>query len=127
MVPRGGSTSSQILKSLNDGKAGMSYPATASAMLSTASRCDKYSRISFAALVALEKFQIPQKYGRCGTMRPFGPRGLENVQQSAATCGASRLATAQADGGFQIRALLPAISTRLLDASSYWTVSAGMN
>src|SRR6202166_992895 len=96
-------------------------------MLSTASRCERVSRRSLAALVALEKFQMPQKYGRWGTMRPFGPRGLENVQQSSATCGASRLATAQAEGGFQISALLPEIKARLLEASSYWTVSAGMN
>src|SRR5271165_1572791 len=96
-------------------------------MLSTDSRDERYSRMSLAALVALEKFQIPQKYGRCGTMRPFGPRGLENVQQSSATRGASRLATAQAEGGFQIKALLPEIRARLLEASSYWTVSAGMN
>src|SRR5476651_2526262 len=96
-------------------------------MPSTASRCDRYIRISLAALVALEKFQMPQKYGRCGTSRPFGPRGLENVQQSAATCGASRFATAQAEGGFQINALLPEIRARLFEASSYWTVSAGMN
>src|ERR1700677_852080 len=96
-------------------------------MLSTASRCERTISRSFAALVALEKFQMPQKYGRCGTIRPFGPRGLENVQQSSATWGASRLATAQADGGFQIRALLPEIKARLLEASSYCTVSAGMN
>ena len=37
---------------------------------------------------------------------------------SAATAGASRLATAHAEGGFQISALLPEINARLLDASS---------
>src|SRR3954467_4638447 len=96
-------------------------------MPSTASRCDRYSRMSLAALVALEKFQMPQKYGRCGTGRPFGPRGLEKVQQSAAICGASRLATAHAEGGFQIMALLPEMRARLLEASSNCTVSAGRN
>src|SRR5580704_5323159 len=96
-------------------------------MLSTASRCERYSRMSLAALVALEKFQMPQKYGRWGTRRPTGPRGLGNVQQSSATCGASRLATAQAEGGFQINAALPDISARLLEASSHCTASDGMN
>ena len=70
---------------------------------------------------------MPQKYGRCGTRRPFGPRGLGKVQQSAATCGASRLATAQAEGGFQISAALPEISARLFEASSHCTASGGMN
>src|SRR6201994_367211 len=82
---------------------------------------------SCAALLFLAKFQMPQKYGRCGTRRPFGPVGLGKVQQSAATCGASRLATAQADGGFQISAALPEISARLFDASSHCTASDGMN
>src|SRR5271157_5812070 len=96
-------------------------------MISTASRWERYSRMSLAALVALEKFQMPQNYGRCGSMRPFGPRGFEKVQQSSATCGASRLATAQAEGGFQIKALLPEMSARLFEASSQLTASGGMN
>ena len=57
--------------------------------------------------------------------RPFGPDGAGNVQQSAATCGASRFATAQAEGGLKISALLPEISARLFEASSKLTASAG--
>src|SRR5215472_18069592 len=86
-----------------------------------------YSMKSFAAPLFCANDQTPQKYGRCGTMRPFGPSGLGNVQQSSATCGASRLATAQADGGFQISAALPEISARLFEASSQLTASGGMN
>src|SRR5215213_9310296 len=70
---------------------------------------------------------MPQKYGRWGTMRPFGPFGLGKVQQSAATCGASRFATAHADGGFQMSAAFPEISARLFEASSHWIASGGMN
>jgi len=44
--------------------------------------------------------------------------GAGKGQQSAATVGASRFATAHADGGFQISALWPEISARLFDASS---------
>ena len=61
---------------------------------------------------------MPQNDCENGTNRPFGPFGAENVQQSAATAGASRFATAHAEGGFQISALLPEISARLFDASS---------
>src|SRR5579872_2660198 len=86
-----------------------------------------YSMNSAAAVLFWAKDHTPQKYGRCGTRRPFGPRGLGNVQQSAATCGASRLATAQADGGFQISAALPEISARLFEASSQLIASEGMN
>ena len=64
------------------------------------------------------KFQIPQENAPSGMNRPFGPFGAGNVQQSAATFGASRFATAQAEGGFQISALLPEINARLFDASS---------
>src|SRR6185437_4217291 len=94
---------------------------------STCGRSSKYLMRSLPAVLFWLKPQTPQKYGRSGMNRPFGPAGLGNVQQSAAIFGASRLATAQAEGGFQIRALLPEISARLFDASSYCTVSAGMN
>src|ERR1700722_15128098 len=83
--------------------------------------------MSFAAPLFWANDHTPQKYGRCGTRRPFTPSGLGNVQQSAATSGASRLATAQADGGFQMYAALPEISARLFEASSQLTASDGMN
>src|SRR5689334_10629569 len=86
-----------------------------------------YSMNSFAAPLFCANDQTPQKYGRCGTMRPFGPVGLGNVQQSSATCGASRLATDHAEGGFQMNVALPEINARLFDASSQLTASAGMN
>src|ERR1700733_11128432 len=105
----------------------MSYPATAAASASTCSRCDRYSMISFAAVWFCENDHTPQKYGRCGTIRPFGPSGLGNVQQSSATFGASRFATAQAEGGFQISAALSEISARLFDASSQLTASGDVN
>src|SRR5712692_360894 len=69
--------------------------------------------------------QMPQKYGRCGTSRPILPLGFGKCQVSAAIAGASRLATAQALGGFQIRAAEPATKALLLDASSYEMVSRG--
>src|SRR6185312_2206962 len=94
---------------------------------STCGRSSRYLMRSLPAVLLRLNAQTPQKYGRSGMNLPFGPAGLGKVQQSAATCGASRLATAQAEGGFQIRALLPEISARLLEASSYCTVSAGMN
>src|SRR5437868_10879918 len=74
-----------------------------------------------------EKFQMPQKYGRNGATRPFGPAGKPCVQHCSATCGASRLATAQALGGFMIIAPRPEISHLLFDASSQAGASAGKN
>jgi hypothetical protein len=73
---------------------------------------------SFAADLFWLNPQTPQKKLKVGKNRPFGPLGAGNVQQSAATCGASRFATAQADGGLKISALLPEISARLFEASS---------
>src|SRR5437764_12244617 len=49
---------------------------------------------------------------------PFGPTGVGKVHNCSATFGASRLATAQAEGALKIRALWPEISALLLDASS---------
>src|SRR3954462_14810991 len=74
-----------------------------------------------------EKFQMPQKYGRNGAKRPFGPAGKPCVQHCSATCGASRFATAQALGGFMIIAPRPETSHLLLDASSHAGASAGKN
>src|SRR5205085_7309524 len=74
-----------------------------------------------------EKFQMPQKYGRNGAKRPFGPDGKPCVQHCSATCGASRLATAQALGGFMINAPRPETSHLLFEASSHAGASAGKN
>src|SRR4051812_19467447 len=79
----------------------------------------------FAAGLFFENFQIPQKYGRYGWMRPFGPRGAENVHSCSATCGLSRLATAHALGGFMMSAPLPETSHLLFDASSHAGASGG--
>src|SRR5882757_10812935 len=75
----------------------------------------------------LLKFQVPQKNGTKGAKRPFGPAGKPWVQHCSATCGASRLATAQALGGFMIRAPRPETSHLLLDASSHAGASGGRN
>src|SRR5947199_3455720 len=50
--------------------------------------------------------------------RPFGPFGAGKVHNCSATFGASRFATAQADGALKINALCPEISALLFDASS---------
>ena len=52
---------------------------------------------------------------RTGPSVPSAPRTSSSPPPPA---GASRFATAQAEGGFQISALLPEISARLFDASS---------
>src|ERR1043165_7141995 len=80
-----------------------------------------------AAVLFLPKFQTPQKYGRNGAKRPFGPAGMPCVQHCSATCGASRLATAQALGGFMIIAPRPDTSHLLFEASSHAGASAGKN
>src|SRR5262249_21665000 len=59
--------------------------------------------------------------------RPLGPLGGGNVQSCPAICGESRLATAQAEGGFMISAPLPATSHLLLPASSQAKTSGGKN
>ena len=86
---------------------------------------DRCTSRLFAASLFLEKVQIDQKNGRNGAKRPFGPAGKLWVQHCSATCGASRLATAQALGGFMISAPLPATSHLLLEASSQAAISGG--
>src|SRR6476659_8427962 len=81
----------------------------------------------FAADLFFETLQMFQKYGRNGAKRPFGPDGKPCVQHCSAICGASRLATAQALGGFMISAPLPATSHLLLEASSQAGASGGRN
>ena len=87
--------------------------------------CDRCTSRLLAAGLFLPKFQMPQKYGRNGAKRPFGPAGKPWVQHCSATCGASRLATAQALGGFMISAPLPETSHLLLEASSQAGASGG--
>src|SRR5215470_16902114 len=72
-----------------------------------------------------ENFHTPQKNGTAGSNRPFGPFGDGNVHNCSATFGASRTATAQAEGGFMISAPLPEISHLLLPASSQAKTSGG--
>src|SRR5262249_2764530 len=57
--------------------------------------------------------------------RPFGPLGIEKVQQSSATFGLSRFATDQAEGGFMIIDPWPEIRYLLFDASSQANTSGG--
>src|SRR5262249_805544 len=70
---------------------------------------------------------MPQKYGMNGANRPFGPDAKPCVHNCSATLGASRLATAQALGGFMIIAPRPAISHLLLEASSHAGASGRNN
>src|SRR3954453_11473042 len=107
-----------MVKSSMLSNGGMSNPDTALVRSSTCSRWQRNSSNSFAAVLFWLNDQMPQKYGLYATNRPFGPRGAENVQQSCATRGWSRFATAQAEGGLKINALWPEIKARLLDALS---------
>ena len=75
----------------------------------------------------LLKFQVLQKYGANGAKRPFGPAAKPCVQSCSATLGASRLATAQADGGFMIIAAWPETRNLLFEASSHAATSGGRN
>src|SRR5438874_1305063 len=59
--------------------------------------------------------------------RPFGPFGVGKVHSCSATFGASRLATAQADGALKIKALCPEISDLLFEASSQAKALSGKN
>src|SRR5436190_7708587 len=68
---------------------------------------------------------MPQKYDAKGAKRPFGPDGMPCVHNCSATWGASRLATAQALGGFMISAPLPDTSHLLFEESSHAKTSGG--
>src|SRR5205085_11154154 len=72
-----------------------------------------------------EKLQTPQKNGTAGSKRPFGPFGVGKVQSCSATGRASRTATAQAEGGFMIKALWPEIKALLLLESSQAKTPSG--
>src|SRR5487761_2579087 len=97
---------------------GRSYPTLALSKRSADSRVSRCASRLFAAALFGDHFQIDQKNGRPGAKRPIGPLGVAKVQQSSATLGLSRLATNHALGGFMMRAVCPAISALLLDASS---------
>src|SRR3954451_4090679 len=86
---------------------------------------ERYISKLLAADWFLLKFQMPQKNGTNGAKRPFGPAGKPCVQSCSATCGASRLATAQAEGGFMISELWPEIRILLFEASSQAATSPG--
>ena len=70
---------------------------------------------------------MPWKRGKTETNLPWGPFGMACVQSLSATCGASRLATAQALGGLKIKVPLPATSHLLLEALSQALTSGGKN
>src|SRR5476651_2506930 len=89
--------------------------------------CERWTSKLLAASLFLEKAQMFQKYGKYGANRPFGPAGKPWVQHCSATCGASRLATAQALGGFMIIAPRPETSHLLLEPSSHAGASDGRN
>src|SRR5205814_9344811 len=59
--------------------------------------------------------------------RPFGPVGVGKVHSCSAIFGASRLATAQAEGALKIKALCPEISALLFEASSQAKTLGGKN
>src|SRR6185369_2382380 len=59
--------------------------------------------------------------------RPLGPFGAGKVQSRSATFGASRFATAQAEGALKMNALWPEISALLFEASSQAKTLGGKN
>src|SRR5439155_3921153 len=69
----------------------------------------------------------PWKRGRTDTNLPLGPSGMPCVQSFSATGGLSRLATAQALGGLNMNAVLPATRASLLEALSQAPTSGGRN
>src|SRR6202795_2084891 len=105
----------------------MSKPSLAATMRSIGRGCERWVSRLLAADLFLLNDQMPQKYGMLGVKRPFGPAGMPCVHRCSATWGASRLATAQALGGFMMSAPLPATSHLLLVASSHAGASGGKN
>src|SRR5205085_4776331 len=125
MPPFGGPSSAQVLKSRKVPNPGMSYPLLPATSRSTESFSHRYSSRLFPADMLGEKFQMPQYEGCAGSKRPFGPFGEGKCQHCSATFGASRTATAQAEGGFMINALWPDISALLLLESSQANTPSG--
>ena len=94
-------------------------------MASAADAVDRWRSRLLAADWFLLNFQVHQKYGRNGAKRPLGPAGKPCVQHCSATWGASRLATAQALGGFMINDAWPETRNLLFEASSHAATSGG--
>jgi len=126
-VPFGGPSSAQVLSVVNLVKGGRSKPPLAATSRSMAAGCERCTSRLLAASLFLLKFQTPQKKGRHGAKRPFGPEGMPCVHNCSAICGASRLATAQALGGFKISAPRPEMSHLLLEVLSHAGASGGKN
>src|SRR5436190_23996718 len=127
MPPFGGPSSAQVLKSRKVPNPGMSYPLLPATSRSTESFSHRYSSRLFPADLLGENFQMPQYEGCAGSKRPFGPFGDGKCQHCSATFGASRTATAQAEGGLKISAAWPEISALLLLESSHAKTSGGRN
>src|SRR5437764_219533 len=118
-----------LAASISSGVTGLGSiaPAPALSRVSTEERCDRKSNRLFAADLLVEKFQIPQYQGMPASIRPFGPFGGGNVHNCLAISGASRTATAQAEGGLRISEPLPEIRYLLLLALSQAYTSGGRN
>src|ERR1700741_3090473 len=114
MLPFGGPSSAQVGKSRSGWNAGMSYPLLPATKRPTDSRSHRCISRLLADDLFCEKLQIPQYDGWPGSNRPFGPFGDGKCQHCSPTFGASRTATAQAEGGFMMKALCPEISALLL-------------
>src|SRR5438132_14075045 len=126
MPPLGGPSSAQVLKSCRPVKGGMSYPRLAATVCSTEERWQRWVKRLFAAALFFENFQVPQKNGTAASKRPFGPFGEGKCQTSWATFGASRTATAQAEGGMKISVPWPEIRYLLFEESSQAKASFGI-
>src|SRR5260370_6981957 len=126
MPPGGGPCSAQVLKSCSPSKGGMSYPLLAATVCSTEERWQRWVKRLFAADLFGENFQVPQKNGTAASKRPFGPFGDGKCQTCSATLGASRTATAQAEGGLKISVPWPEIRHVMFDASSQAQHTAGI-
>src|SRR6478672_8169273 len=104
MPPLGGASSAQVWKSRSVAKHGRSYPWLPATSASTEGFSQRWSAKLFAAALFGENFQMPQKDGCAGSKRPLGPFGDGKCQHCSATFGASRTATAHAEGGLKISA-----------------------
>src|SRR5215471_4871692 len=125
MPPFGGPCSAQVLKSRSPAKGGMSYPLLAATVCSTDERWQRCINRLFAAALFCQNFHVPKKNGTAASNRPFGPLGEGKCHTFSATWGASRTATAQAEGGLKISVAWPEIRYLLFDASSHAKASFG--